>query len=288
MFRPLWFVNAIVLLAVTAPVHGQGLLEAIGDAIDSAIEESEMPDQGASSTFIPDHHPNHHPGHWYHPGTNYPTSQYQRIWNGSHWEYVLISPSVVYPSNSVVYPSPTVVSPATTISSAAVTVTPNALPYKGPGVTIKLEEEVGGAVNYTLDGKESATIQAGQQQTLTAKGRYEIRFSRGRAEDGRDFGQARYTITEGNYHFAVTDKGWELLRDKEQPNLVTNPIQPSSPSGIKTNALPPKPAPSVTPAASPKSSSPQAVDSPTPNALPSAKATTTSTPIQATTSATDD
>lgn len=142
------------------------------------------------------------------------------------------------------YPSPTYVTPAPTV---VVTPVPqNTLPYTGPGVTITLEQAEGGAVAYTLDGRETATIQAGQEQTLASKGSYEIRFSRGRMQDGRDFGQARYTITEGRYHFKVTDRGWELFRDKEQPNLVTT--QPASPSGIRTNVLPPRTQP-VTPGA---------------------------------------
>lgn len=142
------------------------------------------------------------------------------------------------------YPSSIYVSPSTPVITAPVV--QNALPYAGPGVTIMLEQQEGGAVAYTIDGRESATIQAGQAQTLTSKGRYEIRFSRGRSEDGREYGEARYTITEGNYHFKVTDRGWELFRDKDQPNLVTT--QPTSPSGIRTNVLPPR-TPSPTPGA---------------------------------------
>ncbi len=233
MSRSMLLVLGIVLFAGNAPTRGQGLLDAFVEGFVEGMNDA-------------DHDHDH--GHWnnngnwnngqkyYHPV--HPKPQHQKIWNGSYWEYVPISPSVVYPST-------TIVTPATT------NVVANALPYKGPGVTIALEEEVGGQVAYVIDGRESATIQAGQQQTLTNKGKYEIRFSRGRSADGRDFGQARYTVTEGNYHFEVTDKGWELLRDKEQPNIVTTQIQSASPAGIKTNALPPKAAPAAaqTPAA---------------------------------------
>ncbi|MFM7107023.1 MAG: hypothetical protein ACKOZU_00180 [Planctomycetaceae bacterium] len=221
----LTIILGIVLSAVGVPARGQGLLEAIGDAIDASMDDGDV-------------HQHHNHDDYYPP--NYPSTHYHKVWDGDHWDYVPHTNNV-YPGN-VVYPGATVVSPVTT------NVVANALPYKGPGVTIALEEEVGGQVAYVIDGREPATIQAGQQQTLTSKGKYEIRFSRGRSADGRDFGQARYTVTEGNYHFEVTDKGWELLRDKEQPNIVTTQIQPASPAGIKTNALPPKPAPAAAPA----------------------------------------
>ena len=225
MSRSMSLVLGIVLFADIVPARAQGLLEAIGDAIDASMDDGD---------FQGNHH--HHHDDYYPP--NYPSTHYHKVWVGDHWEYVPHTNNV-YPGN-VVYPNTTVVSPVTT------SVVANALPYKGPGVTIALEEEQGGQVSYVIDGKETSTVQAGQQQTLTSKGKYEIRFSRGRADDGRDFGQARYTITEGNYHFEVTEKGWELLRDKEQPNIVTTQIKAASPAGIKTNALPPKAAPAAT------------------------------------------
>ena len=274
MSRSRCFVLGVGILVAAAPTRGQGLLEAFVEGFN----------EGGYSNDNDNHH-HHHDGSSPHGNTN---THYHQVWDGDHWDYVphtvpsRPSGNVVYPSypnGNVVYPSTTtVVSPATTVTTAVV---PNALPYKGPGVTIVLEDEVGGAVNYIIDGKESAMIQAGQQQTLTAKGKYEIRFSRGKSDDGRDFGQARYTITEGNYHFTVTDKGWELLRDKEQPNLVTAQVQPASPAGIKTNALPPKNAVPAAPTgvqpAAPAASSPTPA-SPAPNALPpgrEAKAATT-------------
>lgn len=272
-----WFVLGFLALVAAAPARGQGLLEAIGDAIDESMGNGGYDDGGYDN-----HNHGNHNHNGYHPNHNSNT-HYDRVWDGDHWDYVphtvpsypngnVVYPN--YPSGNVVYPGTTVVGPSTTVTSAVVS---NALPYKGPGVTIALEEDEGGSVNYMIDGRESATIQAGQQQTLTSRGRYEIRFSRGKSDDGRDYGQARYTITEGNYHFKVTDKGWELLRDKEQPNLVTAQVQPASPSGIKTNALPPKTAPAAQPAAPAAvapADAPPAAAAPAPNALPAAKAAT--------------
>jgi hypothetical protein len=169
----------------------------------------------------------------------------------------VISSSQVISSNPVIT-SERVISSTPSISSERVvpspTVKENSLPYKGPGVKILLAEAVGGEVTYVIDGVEEATIQAGQEQTLTKKGKYEIRFSRGRSEDGKDFGLARYTVTEGTYAFEVTEKGWDLLREKALPPTTTNV---GSPSGIKTNAIPTKPSPAA------------------PNAVPSAPATAT-------------
>jgi len=104
-------------------------------------------------------------------------------------------------------------------------------------VTIRLTKETGGNVAYLIDGVEEAAIEAGQEQTLTKKGKYEIRFSRGRSPEGKDFGQARYTISEGAYDFEVTEKGWELRRDKDSSPTAS---VSASRSGLKTNVLPPK------------------------------------------------
>ena len=146
----------------------------------------------------------------------------------------IISSSPVITNERVISSSPTVSSERVTSSKS---VKENSLPYKGPGVNIRLTTDTGGSVAYIIDGVEEGSIEAGQEQTLTKKGKYEIRFSRGRSPEGTDFGQARYTISEGNYVFEVTEKGWDLLRDKNsQPTASTTPSQ----SGIKTNALPSK------------------------------------------------
>jgi hypothetical protein len=155
----------------------------------------------------------------------------------------IISSGAVISGERVISSSPAS-SAARAVSAAPVK--ENSLPYKGPGVSISLDMNTGGSVTYLIDGVEEATIEAGQQQTLSKKGKYEIRFSRGRGEDGTNFGEARYTITEGEYSFSVTDKGWELQREKDPtPTAVAAP----SPSGLKTNALPPKTSATKTPSA---------------------------------------
>lgn len=211
-------------LCSVGPAHGQGLLDEIADAIDEA-----MMDGGYDYEYDYE---------YYQPGPSRPSwnqnqsYQYQRVWNGSSWVLVPTQgASSTYIQPGAVYPQATVAPPTVVV--------PNALPYRGPGVTIKLEKDQGGPVSYLIDGRETATIQAGQQQALTTKGKYEVRFSRGRSPDGRDLGEARYTITEGAYHFAVTDKGWELFRDQSS-GTFGGAVQPTSPSGLTTNALPAK------------------------------------------------
>lgn len=222
-----WLLIALGLACLPGsaiPARGQGLLDELADAIDEAMDEGGYDDgydyeyyqQGPST-----------PSYW-NQGQGSP---YRRVWNGSSWVLVPVQGGNAQFPSAAVYPQATVAAPTVVV--------PNALPYRGPGVTIKLEKDQGGPVSYLIDGRETATIQAGQQQTLTTKGRYEVRFSRGRSPDGRDLGEARYTITEGAYHFAVTDKGWELFRDQQPGSFGVAPA-PTSPSGLTTNALPAK------------------------------------------------
>ena len=123
------------------------------------------------------------------------------------------------------------------------------MPYKGRGVKIILPRDVGGSVSYLVDGLQSAEIQAGQEQLLSKKGSYEIRFSRGENDEGRDFGNARYTLTEGTYRFAVTANGWDLYRERDADPASEAPQLP--PNTIKKNSLPPAALPSVAVPSSP-------------------------------------
>lgn len=143
----------------------------------------------------------------------------------------------VVPSETVVPAETVVVTPS--ISTTA-TIRRNSLPYTGPGVTVLLPQETGGEVTYLVDGREEVTIHAGEEQTLPKKGSYEIRFSRGRTDDGHDYGIARYTVTEGTYAFQVTDRGWDLYRQRDVEagpgvSTVTTPT-------VRTNTIPTKPA----------------------------------------------
>lgn len=158
-----------------------------------------------------------------------------------HETYRTVIPTeTIVPAETVV-PTETVVTPSAAPSVTTVTtVRRNAVPYTGPGVTILLSQETGGEVTYLVDGREEVTIRSGQEQTLPKKGSYEVRFSRGRTDDGRDYGIARYTITEGTYAFEVTDRGWDLYR---QPDVdAVRGVSTTTTPTVRTNTIPVRPA----------------------------------------------
>lgn len=160
--------------------------------------------------------------------------RYERVWNGTGWERIPVSAGTVVQSTPGVVSSPSSLAVTSNGPLESVTVKKNAMPYKGRGVTIALPEDTGGEVTYFIDGKEEAVIRAGEEQTLSKKGTYEVKFHRGMSGEGKDMGQARYTIREGDYEFRVTDKGWELTRISGANNVAAN----GSSSGLKTNVLP--------------------------------------------------
>ncbi|MGN6546717.1 MAG: hypothetical protein ACTHK7_16805 [Aureliella sp.] len=102
-------------------------------------------------------------------------------------------------------------------ASATTPVPPNRVPYTGSGVSLRVPDGIPGEVKFLVDDGQPLTIRSGEQERLRTKGRYLIRFSRGIDDSGRSYGEARYTITEGAYRFAVTEKGWELYRESEAP-----------------------------------------------------------------------
>lgn len=151
----------------------------------------------------------------------------------------VISTTPVISSSGVITQPPPATLSATSpafIGSTVRSLKPNAIPYTGRGVKILMPREIDASVNYLLDGVQDGEIRSGEEQMLKQKGTYEIRFSRGETADGRDLGEARYTITEGSYRFAVTEKGWDLFREKEvDPAALVAPSLNRTP---KKNALP--------------------------------------------------
>jgi hypothetical protein len=114
------------------------------------------------------------------------------------------------------------------------------MPYTGRGVKISMPAELNASVNYLIDGARDSEIRPGEEQVLREKGSYEIRFSRGQTPDGRDLGEAEYSITEGSYRFAVTPKGWDLFRERDVDNpALQGPAVNRAP---KMNSLPSLPA----------------------------------------------
>lgn len=61
-------------------------------------------------------------------------------------------------------------------------------------------------VNYNLN-QEPQQIASENEQTLDGGQTWVVEFDR-----GGSFGMAKYTLSEGYYYFAATDKGWELYK----------------------------------------------------------------------------
>lgn len=53
---------------------------------------------------------------------------------------------------------------------------------------------------------------------------------------GKDLGEARYSILEGRYRFAVTEEGWDLFREKDVDDAAL--AVPTLTRSLKKNALP--------------------------------------------------
>ena len=160
--------------------------------------------------------------------------RYERVWNGTGWDRIPVSASTVVQPTPVVVSTPSSLALKSSGPLETVTSKKNVMPYKGPGVTIALPQDSGGEVVYFIDGNEEAVIRAGEEQKLSKKGTYEVKFHRGMSDEGKDMGHARYTIKEGNYEFEVTEKGWDLMRI----SAVTSGPAKASPSGLTTNVLP--------------------------------------------------
>lgn len=119
---------------------------------------------------------------------------------------------------------------------------PAAAAFTGGPIQIVSPAGVGGTVNYALNNYKYS-IQPGQTQTIQADRDWIITFGR-----GENFGSAKYALTPGVYHFAVTAKGWELQKqpaataqaqqDAPAPPAPSNPIPaiatPGAPSGVTT------------------------------------------------------
>jgi len=73
------------------------------------------------------------------------------------------------------------------------------------GLVLLNAKDSPGTVNYTLDTAAYA-VDAGGSQGYTGSGPWLIEFDRGMGGV-----QARYSLTEGTYTFAMTDQGWDLF-----------------------------------------------------------------------------
>jgi hypothetical protein len=105
------------------------------------------------------------------------------------------------------YSQPTYVQPSTQYASAR---------YEGPGVAIHNSTKA--PIHFALENGRNLTVNPGETQRLMDRGQFVVSFDR-----GGEFGNARYTLVEGEYSFTPTDRGLELYR-QQSDNVVTQPM----------------------------------------------------------------
>lgn len=120
----------------------------------------------------------------------------------------------VPPSRVVVVPAPgQVANPNRRIGR---TVPRNALPVVTKQITVLNPEANGADVTFLAD-EEVVALKSGYFSKMETRSKLTIEFDR-----GGEFGSARYTLTEGTYRFDVTERGWELFKVKDEPNVAAN------------------------------------------------------------------
>jgi len=90
----------------------------------------------------------------------------------------------------------------------------NPLPGSSVGVarfTVINPPESDSALSFSLGG-QTYTLEPGSQKEFRVSQASIIEFDRGGA-----FGRARYTVGDGTYTFAPTDRGWELYHSQTAP-----------------------------------------------------------------------
>jgi hypothetical protein len=187
-------------------------------------------------------------GHGHGHGHHYHHSPY---WCRPGWDfgyYYAPPPRVTYvqPERTIIVPQTTVVAPAVSslqapvsnvatvpsTSNVAATAPPvrtNSLPAnRGPGISIQNRNAAGLAVACVVDGQTQLELRPGETRPMREKAVYVVEFDR-----GASFGTAKYELTEGEYEFVVTDRGWDLQRDATGGTWQTATLPP-----VKKNSLP--------------------------------------------------
>ena len=81
-------------------------------------------------------------------------------------------------------------------------------------------------VAFLVDSRE-IELADGQSHSLRGDKQRIVEFDR-----GGDFGTARYAVTDGQYEFIITDRGWDMVRKKSAPDGIS--LKPL----VKKNVLP--------------------------------------------------
>lgn len=174
-----------------------------------------------------------------------PGCHYRHCAPSYYFGYSAPAPIYVYPRYvapppvTYVYPyaaAPPIVAPAPVAAApvpAADTWKPrtepraNALPVsEGQVAIIRNPASSGGTVSFVIDEDREVALAEGQAHKVTNHGGTIVEFDR-----GGDFGTTRKTIGSGLYEFVVTERGWDLVNQKERVQTAAKP-------SVRSNVLP--------------------------------------------------
>lgn len=164
-------------------------------------------------------------GHHHHGWCGYPC--YDPFWYGPHYDYIYVAPPPVV-RREIRYVEPI---EETTVETR---VLPPRLSTKQPVATAAAAKSAAAgplqiwnsagrksSVAFLVDGQEVA-LADGQSHTFYGGGSRTVEYDR-----GSNFGTGRAVLTEGEFEFVVTSRGWDLVRR----GVASGPIaaRPSTP-----------------------------------------------------------
>ncbi len=174
--------------------------------------------QTQTQSLVP--HPSY-PGYYYYPSNP-----------GQLYYYPGQQPAQTTATTATVTPT-TYTAPATnatpTANSNPVASNPTP-PARRVAVSVINPEDYGVDIKFSADGK-SYTLPSGYTQNLDLTSTSVVTFDR-----GSQFGNARYTVSNGAYQFKYTEHGWDLYK-KPASNPVPNASTASNPAPV--NSAPP-------------------------------------------------
>lgn len=170
-------------------------------------------------------HGHHHHG-WHH-GWHYDHCWHDPWYWGPHVDYVYVPP----PRPRVIYVQPPerevrVESAPLAMADQKWSAAPAAA--KTSGSTLQIWNSSGQKIGvaFLVDSKE-IELADGQSHSLRGGQQRIVEFDR-----GGTYGTARYALTDGQYEFVITDRGWDLVRKKAVADGISlRPI-------VKKNTLP--------------------------------------------------
>jgi len=180
--------------------------------------------QAQSFSFSIGHGHDHHHHGWYHDHC-----WHDPFWYGPHFDYVYVAPPPVV-RREIRYVQPIeettvetrVLPPRVSGTSRAATPATAKSTAEAP---LQIWNSSGrrSSVAFLADGQQLA-LSDGQSHTFYGGGTRTIEFDR-----GGDFGTGRVLLTEGQYEFVVTNRGWDLVRRGEAAgSIATRPITPKN------------------------------------------------------------